>query len=128
MSQTPTMPDAVPPNWWRSRSTPVPPAGYPEMIEAVRELQDRVAAAVPDNDAVAEATAALKRVTALLAGFERDEWSQISGFAAGLPGRGSALMPVVRDVVMDEKSIRGRVRFGRFHLGGNGAAHGGTIP
>jgi acyl-coenzyme A thioesterase PaaI-like protein len=35
---------------------------------------------------------------------------------------------VVRDVVDDASTLRGRVRFGRFHLGGNGAAHGGTIP
>ena len=128
MPQPQEVTDPIPPNWWRSRTTPVPPAGYAEMIDAARELQDRIAAAVPDEHAATEAAIGIKRVADLLAGFERDEWSQISGFSADLPGRGSTLLPVVRDVVMDDKSVRGRVRFGRFHLGGNGAAHGGTIP
>ncbi|MFE9320753.1 MULTISPECIES: PaaI family thioesterase [unclassified Nocardia] len=128
MPQPQEVTDPIPPNWWRSRTTPVPPAGYAEMIDAARELQDRIAAAVPDEHAATEATIGIKRVADLLARFERDEWSQISGFSADLPGRGSVLLPLVRDVVMDDKSVRGRVRFGRFHLGGNGAAHGGTIP
>jgi len=128
MPQRQEVTDPTPPNWWRSRTTPVPPPGYAEMIDAARELQDRIAAAVPDEHAAKEAAIGIKRVSDLLARFERDEWSQISGFSADLPGRGSTLLPLVRDVVMDDKSVRGRVRFGRFHLGGNGAAHGGTIP
>ncbi|MEU1525559.1 PaaI family thioesterase [Nocardia rhamnosiphila] len=128
MPQAHEAPDPVLPNWWQSRTTPVPPAGYAEMIEAARELQDRIAAAVPDERATADAAHGMRRVADLLAGFERDEWSRISGFAADLPGRGSTLLPVVRDITEDDKTIRGRVRFGTAHLGGNGAAHGGTIP
>lgn len=128
MSQTQDVPESVPPNWWRGRKAPVPPTGYAEMIAAARHLQDRIAAAVPDAYTAAAATRGIEHVADLLAGFERDEWSQISGFSDDLPGRGSALLPVVHDIVADEKSIRGQVRFGRFHLGGNGAAHGGTIP
>lgn len=120
--------DGVPPNWWRERTTPVPPVGYADMIEEVRILQDRVAAAVPDVTAVSEVTELLRRASEILAPLERDEWSQVSGFAADLPSRGSALMPVLRDLKVTDESIHGKARFGRFHLGGNGAAHGGTIP
>jgi acyl-coenzyme A thioesterase PaaI-like protein len=116
------------PNWWAGRAAPVAPPGYLEMIEAMRVLQDRIAAAVPDAALVAEVTRDLTHAAELLAPAERDEWSQISGNLEDVPGRGSALLPVVDDVVRDRTTLRGRVRFGRFHLGGNGAAHGGTIP
>jgi acyl-coenzyme A thioesterase PaaI-like protein len=117
------------PNWWEARRpVPVPPAGYAEMIEALRLLQDRVAAAVPDGTLVAEVTRDLVHAAELLAPAERDEWHRLSGTLEELPGRGSALVPVVQDVVSDGAGLRGRVRFSRHHLGGNGAAHGGTVP
>lgn len=116
------------PNWWNLRTTPTPPAGYAEMIEAMRELQDTLAAAVPDEALVAETTDHLRRAAELLAPSVKDEWSRISGFVDDLPGRGSAMLPVLRDPHTEDGVLRGTVRFGRFHLGGNGAAHGGTLP
>lgn len=116
------------PNFWAGRTVPTPPAGYLEMIEALRVLQDRLAAAVPDEVVVAEVTRDLVHAADLLAPAERDESLRVHGRLEDVPGRGGALIPVVRDVVGDGTVLRGRVRFGRFHIGGNGAAHGGTIP
>ncbi|MEU7811712.1 PaaI family thioesterase [Pseudonocardia sp. NPDC049154] len=116
------------PNWWHPRDTPTPPEGYAQMVDDMRDLQDTLAAAVPDAAVVAEASALLRRATAVLAPTVRDEWHRISGFVEDLPGRGSALLPVVHDPRIEGDVLRGRVRFGRYHLGGNGAAHGGTIP
>ncbi|WP_448625036.1 hotdog domain-containing protein [Geodermatophilus sp. URMC 64] len=106
----------------------MPPAGYAEMIEAVRTLQDRVAAAVPDADLVSDVTTCLLHAAELLGPAERDEWYRLSGVLEDVPGRGSALIPVLEDVESDPTSLRGRVRFRPFHLGGNGAAHGGAVP
>jgi acyl-coenzyme A thioesterase PaaI-like protein len=116
------------PDWWAERITPTPPTGYAEMIEALRVLQDRVAAAVPDADLVSRVTKHLVHAAELLEPAERDETHRLSGGPEDLHGRGSALIPVLEDVETDPTSLRGRVRFRRFHLGGNGAAHGGTIP
>ena len=124
---TPPNEYATLPNWWHPRNIPTPPPGYAELVETLRNLLDTFAAAVPDEDDVAEVTKLLRQATDVLTPMMRDEWSRISGFARDLPGRGSALLPVVRDQRRDGDVLRGKVRFGRFHLGGNGAAHGGTI-
>ncbi|MER6975832.1 PaaI family thioesterase [Streptomyces carpinensis] len=110
------------------RQPPAVPTGYAEMIEAVRLLQDRIAAAAPDEELIAAVTRDLTHAAELLAPAEREEAFRISGFSEELPGNGSALIPLVWDVVSDASVRRGRVRFGSFHLGENGAAHGGTIP
>lgn len=124
---TSTAGDVVP-NFWASRTVPTPPPGYLEMVEAMRVLQDRLAAAVPDEALVAEVTRDLVHAAELLAPAERDESVRVHGRVEDVPGRGGALIPVVRDPVSDGTALRGLVRFGRFHVGGNGAAHGGTIP
>lgn len=128
MEQDISVQGQVLPNWWHPRDTPTPPAGYAELIDTMRELQDTLAAAVPDGTVVAEVTKHLQQATDLLAPTVRDEWSRISGFVEDLPGRGSALLPVLHEPRIEDDVLRGRVRFGRFHLGGNGAAHGGTVP
>jgi acyl-coenzyme A thioesterase PaaI-like protein len=87
-----------------------------------------MAAAVPDADLVSDVTKHLVHAAELLESVERDEWHRLSGSLEDVPGRGSALIPVLADVESDPVSLRGRVRFRRFHLGANGAAHGGTIP
>ncbi|WP_243407736.1 PaaI family thioesterase [Frankia canadensis] len=94
----------------------------------MRLLQDRITAAVPDAAMVAEVTRGLTAIADRLEPTARDEWSQLAGSLREVPGRGSALLPVVEILSENETTLRGRVRFSRFHLGGNGAAHGGTIP
>ena len=94
----------------------------------MRRAQDLVAGTNPTPDTLLAATEALDRLNALLAPFPATEDDAPAGSRPDLPGRGHPLLlPVVFDEVSGD-SLRGRVTFGRFHLGRGGAAHGGTIP
>ncbi len=104
------------------------PDGFPEMIEALRVLQDRVTAAAPPPDLVAHVTAAAADLSARLAAHAVDESRQVVGHVPGVPGRGDILTPVLVADSEDGQRITGRARFGRYYLGGNGAVHGGAIP
>ena len=67
-------------------------------------------------------------MTAALQQWAVGEYSAPIGTGLDLPGRGH---PLLLPFVVDEwgaSAVRGRVVFSRFHLGGNGAAHGGTLP
>lgn len=94
----------------------------------MRHLQDVLASSAPDGAVVASVTQLLDEATATLRPMLVDEWSRISGFAADLPDRGSFLLPPFVRSLEEDDIVRGTVRFGAYHLGGNGAAHGGTIP
>jgi acyl-coenzyme A thioesterase PaaI-like protein len=43
------------------------------------------------------------------------------------PARGQTLVPGLSVDVADREHVLGQVRFTRFHLGSNGAAHGGAV-
>lgn len=108
-----------------------PNVGGPEfgrLLAGMRRLQDRmVAALVPDGevDDVVHQIAALER---RFAGWEVPEHDSPGGSRHDLPGRGNLLLPpFIIDELADGR-LRGRVTFSRFHVGGNGAAHGGTVP
>jgi acyl-coenzyme A thioesterase PaaI-like protein len=61
-----------------------------------------------------------------VAEFQVPESERWDGRRPELPGRGMPFMPPYR---IDEEGVgalKGRVRFTRFYLGGNGAAHGGA--
>jgi acyl-coenzyme A thioesterase PaaI-like protein len=116
-------------DWWDRRSQPALPPGYPEMMDALRTLQDRVAAAVPEPGLIASITRKVEDLCRTLEGCAApDEWSAISGRFDEIPGRGQLLVPVVRVDTLDDQELHGTVHFGRFYLGANGAAHGGAMP
>lgn len=124
------------PNWWvdQGRRSPEAPAGYAEMIDAMRTLQERIATAVPDAALAAEVTRDLEAVSRRLEpSTAADEWGRLSGFAHELPGRGQTLIPPVEYEVddieqTDDLRLRARVRYDDYYLGGNSAVHGGAIP
>jgi acyl-coenzyme A thioesterase PaaI-like protein len=102
--------------------------GFAALIEALRALQDQVTGSRPPAEVLDEATRQLTEVTRQLAKYPVDERGQLAGQLAGVPGHGQALIP---PVYLDEVAggrARGRVTFGRYYLGGGGAAHGGAIP
>jgi hypothetical protein len=107
---------------------PEVPDGFLEMIEALRELQDRVTAAAPPADLVADVTKAVAELSNRLAAHAVDERHQVTGHVPDVPGRGQTLAPAFVIDDFDEQRAAGRVSFGRFYLGGNGAVHGGAIP
>lgn len=100
---------------------------YGRFIEAVRNLQDHARASDPPTEVVAHAADLLEEVSRLLAPFDTDEWSSPSGRRTDLPMRGN-LLSIPQSVEADGAGgMRGWARFRRFHLGRNGAVHGGVI-
>jgi acyl-coenzyme A thioesterase PaaI-like protein len=99
---------------------------YGRFIEALRTLQDHARAADAPDDVITKAADAVESVVELLAPFEADEWTTPSGRRMDLPSRGNILqVPADLRTVGDE--VEGVVRFRRYHLGRNGAVHGGAL-
>ncbi len=100
---------------------------YGRFVEAVRTLQDHTRAADAPDDVITKAADMIEAVSELLAPFDADEWTTPSGRRMDLPNRGNILqVPAdLKKTVEDE--VGGVVRFRRFHLGRNGAVHGGAL-
>lgn len=123
--------EAETPNWWvaNNRRKPDPPSGYAEMIEALRALQQQVATAVPDTATAHMVIDELHAISRRLQPFTvADEWSRLSGFIHDIPGRGQALIPPIHVDEATAHRFRGRLRYGDYYIGGNGAVHGGAVP
>ena len=100
---------------------------YGRFVEAVRTLQDLTRGADAPDDVVTEAAELVEAANRLLAPFEADEWHSPSGRRFDLPNRGSILSIPVDVTVTEDGRIRGTTSFRRFHLGRNGAVHGGSL-
>jgi acyl-coenzyme A thioesterase PaaI-like protein len=99
---------------------------YGRFIEAVRTLQDHTRAADPPDDVITKAADLIEQVSNLLAPFEADEWTTPSGRRMDLPNRGNILQ-VPADLTTNGDLVEGVVHFRRYHLGRNGAVHGGAV-
>ncbi|CDO31270.1 thioesterase family protein [Mycolicibacterium vulneris] len=107
------------------------PGGGPEygdMIVALRDFLDGVAAAAPDTATTVELARDLRAWADRLAPAAVGERRQIFARRLDLPGRGQTMSPNFVQGDGDRDSVRGTVRFGRYFLGGGGAVHGGAIP
>ncbi|OBF18043.1 thioesterase [Mycobacterium kubicae] len=100
---------------------------YGRFIDAVRTLQDHARAVDAPDDVITEAADLLEKVSALLQPFDADEWSSPSGRRMDLPVRGNILTVPMKAQKTPEGRIGGTARFARFHLGRNGAVHGGAL-
>jgi acyl-coenzyme A thioesterase PaaI-like protein len=110
------------------REDPGQQASFAAMIEALRTLQDQITGSRPPDQLLEEAAALLTGLARELARYPADERSQIAGHLVGIAGRGQAMVPAIHIEEHTSDQARGRVTFGRFYLGGNGAVHGGAIP
>ncbi|MEB3030981.1 PaaI family thioesterase [[Mycobacterium] nativiensis] len=104
---------------------------YGRFLETMRALQDHARAVDAPHEVISRAADALQEVCDLLAPFDTDEWSSPSGRRLDLPMRGN-LLPVPMKLQRQRSEgaadrLAGWARFRRFHLGRNGAAHGGAI-
>lgn len=104
------------------------PAGFAEMVDALRTLQDTVAGSRPPEDIAEKVTRVLSELSDELAGYAVDERRQVFGHVPGVAGRGQTMAPAVHVEEFTGSHARGHVTFSRFYLGGNGAVHGGAIP
>ncbi|SPM37311.1 thioesterase, partial [Mycobacterium rhizamassiliense] len=100
---------------------------YGRFIDAVRKLQDHARAVDAPNGIITEAANMLEKVSALLSPFDADEWESPSGRRMDLPVRGNILTIPLESRKTEDGRMAGTARFGRFHLGRNGAVHGGSL-
>ena len=104
---------------------------YARFIDAVRTLQDHARAVDAPDEVITEAANQLEKLSALLTPYDADEWESPSGRRMDLPMRGNILtIPMqVRNGPLKgtDGRIHGTARFARFHLGRNGAVHGGSL-
>jgi acyl-coenzyme A thioesterase PaaI-like protein len=100
---------------------------YGRFIDAVRTLQDLTRAADAPDDVITEAAGLVEKVSTLLEPYSADEWNSPSGRRMDLPNRGNILAIPLDLHKVDDTHIAGTALFRRFHLGRNGAAHGGAV-
>lgn len=100
---------------------------YGKFIDAVRKLQDHARAVDAPDEVITEAADLLDKVSALLTPFDADEWESPSGRRMDLPMRGNILTIPMGVHRTEDDRVHGWARFARFHLGRNGAVHGGSL-
>ena len=115
---------------WEEPTVRSPGGGveYGDMIAALRDFLDDVAAAAPDTATTVALTEDLRDWSKRLAQTAVGERRQIFARRLDLPGRGQTMSPNFIPVTGDQHSVQGTVTFGRYFLGGGGAVHGGAIP
>lgn len=101
---------------------------YGRLIEALRTLQDLAVSTAPSPEVTLDLAEKVEALNEELKPFKVPEGESPAGRAIMLPGRGSLLMLPWTLEKFDAEGVRSRGVFRRFHLGGNGAAHGGTLP
>lgn len=100
---------------------------YGRFVEAVRTLQDHTRAVDAPDEVISEAADLIENVSKLLAPYRADEWNSPSGRRMDLPNRGNILQVPTRLAKTDDGRVRGTATFRRYHLGRNGAVHGGAL-
>jgi acyl-coenzyme A thioesterase PaaI-like protein len=100
---------------------------YGRFVDAVRTLQDLTRAADAPDDVVTRAADLVEDVNKLLAPHGADEWHSPSGRRMDLPNRGNIMQVPVNLTITEDGRVGGTARFRRFHLGRNGAVHGGAL-
>ncbi|MCU1603043.1 MAG: PaaI family thioesterase [Frankiales bacterium] len=114
---------------WDSSTQEVPPGDeHARLVAETRRYQDLLTGASAPVEVLAAAADHVAAAAAALAAHQVPEREQVTGHRHDVPGRGQTMSPVVYVDEAVGTSVRGRVTFGRFYLGGNGAAHGGSIP
>jgi acyl-coenzyme A thioesterase PaaI-like protein len=100
---------------------------YGRFVDAVRKLQDHARAVDAPDHVIGEAADQLEKLSALLSPYDADEWESPSGRRMDLPMRGNILAVPMKARKTDHGRVEGWARFARFHLGRNGAVHGGAL-
>ncbi|WP_232016859.1 PaaI family thioesterase [Gordonia insulae] len=103
-------------------------AVYGDMIENLGDFLDRLAEAKPDPELLESLSAVLGSWARKLEPLGVRERDRVFGRRTDIPGRGQTMSPTIVVTESDGDSVSGTVRFGPYFLGGNNAAHGGTIP
>jgi acyl-coenzyme A thioesterase PaaI-like protein len=115
---------------WQEPTVRSPGGGaeYGDMIAALRDFLDDLAAAAPDTATTVALTRDLVHWADRLSEAAVPERKQIFARRLDLPGRGQTMSPNFIPTAGDDERVEGTVTFGRYFLGGGGAVHGGAIP
>jgi acyl-coenzyme A thioesterase PaaI-like protein len=115
---------------WQEPTVRSPGGGpeYGDMIAALRDFLNGVAAAAPTTATTVELAQDLRVWADRLIEVAVPERRQIFARRLDLPGRGQTMSPNFIPAAGDHRSVEGTVTFGRYFLGGGGAVHGGAIP
>lgn len=105
-----------------------PGPGFGRFLTSMRRLQDLAVSADPRPDTWDDAADRVEALVDLLAPFEADEGVGPANRVVELPGGGSLLMPPYRIISFEPDGVELTVEFGRYHVGGNYAVHGGVLP
>ena len=100
---------------------------YGRFVEAVRTLGDLTRGADAPDDVISQAADLIGRANDLLAPYDADEWHSPSGRRMDLPNRGNVMQVPTDLVITEDGRVGGTAHFRRFHLGRNGAVHGGAL-
>ena len=100
---------------------------YGRFIDAVRRLQDHARAVDAPDEVITEAADELEKLSKLLSPYDADEWNSPSGRRMDLFVRGNVLTVPMSARKTEDGRIQGWAQFRRFHLGRNGAVHGGSL-
>lgn len=116
---------------WATPSVPPEPGqaeAFGALAEAVRDLQVRYSGSRPPAQASARAERLVRQAAAVLAEHPADEWQQLAGKLESGASAGRLLTPPITYLEDGPDLAVATVRFSRFYLGANGAAHGGAVP
>lgn len=105
-----------------------PGPGFGPFLASMRRLQDLAVSANPDAETWVEAAERAAKLVELLEPFVAAEGVGPANRVPSLPGSGSLLMPPYRVTRFEADGVELEVSFGRFHVGGNSAVHGGVLP
>lgn len=105
-----------------------PSSGFARFVATMRRLQDLAVSAAPDEATWDDAADRAEGLVALLEKFPAAEGVAPAGRAPTLPGMGSLLLPPWRITRFGTDGVSMHGHFGRFHVGGNSAVHGGVLP
>jgi acyl-coenzyme A thioesterase PaaI-like protein len=133
VTDTPQNPEQLDPDYERHGGFPEygaasPGPGFGRFVTAMRRLQDLAVSADPSDDVWDDAAVRAEALAAQLAPFQAAEGQAPAGRSPQLPGMGSLLLPPWTMSKFDPDGVEMRGHFSRFHVGGNGAVHGGVLP
>ncbi|MFN8227368.1 MAG: PaaI family thioesterase [Mycobacterium sp.] len=126
-------PRRVDPDYDRHGGFPVfeaadPGPGFGRFLAAMRRLQDLAVSVDPDPATWIDAADRVEALVDLLDPYQAPEGVGPAQRVPTLPGAGSLLMPPWFVDKFEPDGVELRVRFSRFHVGGNSAVHGGVLP
>jgi acyl-coenzyme A thioesterase PaaI-like protein len=104
------------------------PQEMARFMAAMRRLQDIAVSTDPDAALWSDTAELLEGVCARLEEHKAAAGVAPAGRARHLPGLGHPLLPPWRVVESGPDGVTMTGHFTRFHVGGNGAVHGGVIP